>query len=162
MKIKNILPISLIVFPWLILLPFLCQIAGFMELSQWLFANTVKPVYTVFPFILALNALCDYAFVWETEELAKWNLLVKLLLIPVYLMIWWLNLNAQSSLTILVLFAALLHLTSASYGIRALIRAKKEQQLKLLPCILLGLCHVLIVVDLIAALFLCRKLKSDR
>lgn len=158
MKIKSILPISLIVFPWLILLPFLCQIAQLEQLSQWLFANTVKPVYTVFPFILALNVLCDYAFVWETKELAKWSLWVKLLLIPVYLVIGWLN--AQSKLTVLILFAALLHLTSAGYGVRVLIRKKKEKKLKLLPCLILALFHFIIVVDVITALFLYRKLKS--
>lgn len=160
MKLKNILPISLIVFPWLVLLPFLCQIAGLEQVSQWLFANTVKPVYTIFPFILAMNVLCDYGFVWETEELAQWNVLVKLLLIPVYLLIWWLNANAQASLTILLLLAGLLHLTSASYGVRVLIRAKKEKKLKLIPCILLCLCHILIVVDIIVALVLYRKQKT--
>lgn len=161
MKLKNILPISLIVFPWLILLPFLCQILGFMEMSQWLFSNTVKPVYTVFPLILAMNVLCDYGFAWETEELAKWSLLVKVLLIPVYLVMWWLYTNAQSSLAILLLLGGLLHLTSASYGIRVLIREKKEQKMKLLPCILLCLCHILIVVDIAAALFLRHKQESN-
>lgn len=160
MKLKNILPISLIVFPWLILLPFLCQIAQFEQLSQWLFANTIKPVYSAFPFILAMNVLCDYAFVWETEELAEWNLLVKVLLIPVYLVIYWLNVKAQSALTILVLLAGLLHLTSASYGIRVLIREKKEKKMKLFPVLILALCHFLIVVDVAAALFLRHKLKS--
>ena len=39
MKFKNIIPISLLVIPWLLFLPFICQLAGLEECSAWLFAK---------------------------------------------------------------------------------------------------------------------------
>ena len=126
MKFKSIVPISLLIIPWLLFLPFLCQLAGMEVLSDWLLANTVKPVYIAFPIILLLNVFCDYICPWDTEELSRWNLLVKLLLIPAYLVVFWIVRVAEAQLGILLVLCALLLLTSSAYGLRVLFRAKKK------------------------------------
>ena len=98
MKFKSIIPISLVIIPWLLFLPFLSQLAGMEALSQWLLANTVKPVYIAFPVILLLNVFCDYICPWDTGDLNRWNLLVKLLLIPAYLVVFGIVRVAQAQL----------------------------------------------------------------
>ena len=159
MKFKYIVPISLVIIPWLLFLPFLCQLAGMEALSQWLLANTVKPVYIAFPIILLLNVFCDYICPWDTGDLNRWNLLVKLLLIPAYLVVFGIVRVAQAQLGILLVLCVLLLLTSSAYGLRVLFRAKKNKEIRLLPFLLLLVCHFCFVADVVAAFVLQRKLK---
>jgi hypothetical protein len=159
MKFKSIVPISLVIIPWLLFLPFLCQLAGMEALSQWLLANTVKPVYIAFPIILLLNVFCDYICPWDTGDLNRWNLLVKLL-IPAYLVVFGIVRVAQAQLGILLVLCVLLLLTSSAYGLRVLFRAKKNKKIRLLPFLLLLVCHFCFVTDIIAALILRRKYNS--
>lgn len=160
MKFKSIVPISLMIIPWLLFLPFLCQLAGMADLSSWLLANTVKPVYIAFPVVLLLNVFCDYICPWDTEDLSRWNLLVKLLLIPAYLVVFGIVRVAQAQLGILLVLCALLLLTSSAYGLRVLFLAKKNREIRLLPFLLLLVCHFCFVTDIIAALILRRKFKT--
>ena len=133
MKFKSVVPISLVVIPWLLFLPFLCQLAGMEALSNWLLANTVKPVYIAFPVVLLLNVFCDYICPWDTGDLNHWNLLVKLLLIPAYLVVFGIVRVAQSQLGILLVPCALLLLTSSAYGLRVLFRQRKTRKSRCFP-----------------------------
>lgn len=160
MKFKNCIPISLLVIPWLLFLPFLCQIAGMETISAWLFAHAVKPIYIAFPIILLLNVFCDYICPWDTEDLNRWNLLTKLLLLPAYLVVFWIVRVGQAQLGILLVLCVLLLVTSSAYGLRVLFRMKKAGKIKLLPFLFLILCHFCFVTDIIAAVILGRKARS--
>ena len=160
MKFKNIIPLSLIIIPWLLFLPFLCQIVGLDAISDWLFAHAVKPVYIAFPIILIANVFCDYVCPWETAELNLWNLRVKLLLIPVYLLVFWLIQAGQGQLTMLLILCAMLLATSSAYGIRVLFHTKKAKEIGLFSFLLLLIFHFCFVTDIIAALILRRKLQA--
>ena len=108
---------------------------------------------------MALNVLCAYFLPQETEDLARWNLWIKLFLIPVYLFVAFFAMGVPLAVPFLVLFDALLLLTSSGYGFRAVVRAEKEEQISKTLCFLLFLCHFCFVLDVVAAFVLQRKLK---
>ncbi len=157
MKWKCIPPVLMMLVPWLMILPFLCSFAQFEHLTQWLFEYSTTPVYAAFPVVLALNVLCAFFAPWDTEELALWNLRIKLWLIPVYLFVLVFAVGVPLAVPLLFIFDALLLLVSSGYGFRALVRAKKKTQISNTVFWLLFLCHFCFVADVIAAFILKRK-----
>lgn len=160
MKWKNIPPILLVLASWLIVLPFLCYTAGFRELSNRLFDSLVLPVCVAFPFILIGNVYCACFMAWDTKALARWNFRLKLLLIPVYLFVFVFAIGVPLVIPFLFLFDAVLLLTSSAYGLRALVRGKKERQIEGGAFVGLMLGHLCFVTDVIAAVKLHQRLKS--
>lgn len=159
MKWKYSPPVLLILIPWLMILPFLCSFAQLEQLSQWLFEYSTTPVYAAFPVVLVMNVLCAFFVSWDTEELALWNRRIKLWLIPVYLFVLVFAVGVPLAVLSLFAFDALLLLVSSGYGLRALVRAKKETQINNTVFWLLCLCHFCFVADVIAAFILKRKIK---
>lgn len=157
-KWKYIPPVLLILIPWLMILPFLCSFAQLEKLTQCLFEYSTTPVYAAFPVVLALNVLCAFFAPWNTEELALWNLRIKFWLIPVYLFVVFFAIGVPLAVLFLFAFDALLLLVSSGYGLRALVRAKKETQISNTAFWLLFLCHFCFVADVIAAFILKRKI----
>ena len=160
MKWKNVPPVLLIVIPLLMVLPFFCSLFRFDQVTMWLFTYTTMPVFAAFPVVMALNVLCAYFLPQETEDLARWNLRIKLFLIPVYLFVAFFAMGVPLAVPFLFLFDALLLLTSSGYGFRAVVRAEKEGQISKTLCFLLFLCHFCFVLDVVAAFVLHRKLKT--
>lgn len=159
MKWKKVPPVLLIVIPWLMVLFLICNLIRFDEAAMRLFTYTIIPVFAAFPVVVALNVLCAYFLPQETEDLAQWNLRIKLFLIPVYLFVAFFAIGVPLAIPFLFLFDALLLLTSSGYGFRAAVRAEKEGQISKPLCFLLFLCHFCFVADVVAAFVLQRKLK---
>lgn len=159
MRWKKVPPVLLIVIPWLMVLFFICNLIRFDEAAMRLITYTITPVFAAFPVVVALNVLCAYFLPQETEDLARWNLRIKLFLIPVYLFVAFFAIGVPLAIPFLFLFDALLLLTSSGYGFRAVVRAEKEGQVSRTLCFLLFLCHFCFVADVVAAFVLQRKLK---
>ena len=158
MKVKYIPPVLLILISWLILLPFLCYAAQLRDLSDRLFDILVLPVCVAFPIILIGNVYCACFMNWDTKALARWNYWLKLLLIPAYLLVLVYAIRTPLILVVPLLFGALLVLTSSAYGLRALVRGKKEKQIEQGPFVGLMLCHLCFVTDVIAAVKLHQRM----
>ena len=159
MKWRNIPPILLIAVPWLIMLPILCQSLVPYETGGFLNSFILLPALVCFPVLLILNLFCALLVRWDTAELALWNYRIKLYLIPFYLFTVIFCIGVPLGILFLVPIDALLMVSTSTYGLRALIRARKEQQFGKGMFLILFLCHFCFVADVIAAFALHRKLK---
>ncbi|MBR6595319.1 MAG: hypothetical protein IKK72_01925 [Oscillospiraceae bacterium] len=159
MKMKYIPPVLLILISWVILLPFLCYAAELRELSNQLFDALILPVCVAFPIILIANVYCACFTTWETAALIRVNFWLKLLLIPAYLLVLIYAIRTPLIIVIPLLFGGLLVLTSSTYGLRALVLAKREKQIDGAPFMVLMLSHLCLVTDVIAAVKFRQRMK---
>lgn len=157
MKRKHIPPVLLIADPWLIMLPILCQSLVPYETGGFLNNFIVLPSLVCFPVLLILNLFWALLVRWDTDELALWNLRIKLYLIPFYLFTVIFCIGVPLGILFLVPIDALLMVFTSAYGLRALVRARKEQQLGKGMFLILFLCHFCFVADVIAAFILKRR-----
>jgi hypothetical protein len=153
------LPISLLVIPWLLILPFFGMLIFTHEFVMSLFQYIYNPVLVLFPAVLILNLGCALFGRLDSGTLILWNLRIKLWLIPVYLFILFFAIFIPIAIPFLFLFDALLLLVSSCYGLRALVRARKAEQIGKGKFLILFLCHFCFVADVVAAYVLQRKLK---
>lgn len=159
MKMKHIVPISVIVIPYLIISPIALSLLSPRLLS--VFAGHYIPavLFVLFPASLILNVIWAFSLRWDTGELVKWNLGIKLWLIPFYLFAFVFAIGVPLAILFIIFFEFLLLLATSCYGFRAAVRARKEEKLGDGMFLLLFLCHFYFVADVIAALILKKKLK---
>jgi CDP-diglyceride synthetase len=164
MKWKNVPPILLILIPYLILFPIVMSssFAAIMSILPPTLAGMYIPalLFGALPATMVLNLLCVCFVKWDTDPLARWNLRIKLWLIPVYLFIFVFAIGVPLAIPFLCLVDVVLILTSSGYGLRALLRARKEERIEKGMFLLLFLCHFCFVADVAAAFALQRKLKT--
>ena len=160
MKFKSILPISLLVIPWLLILPFFGMLIFTHEFVMSLFQYIYNPILVLFPAVLILNLGWALFGRLDSGTLTLWNLRIKLWLIPVYLFILFFAIFVPIAIPFLFLFDALLLLVSSCYGLRALVQARKGQQIGTGIFLILFLCHFCFVADVVAAFVLRQKLKT--
>lgn len=181
MKRKNIIPISIILIPYLIIAPILWgMLTGLLfpdpqaldaqlleiptqnpTLWETIIANYIPVnLFILFPISLILNVVCAFFFRWDTAALAKWNLRIKLCLIPFYLFAFVFSIGVPLAIIFIVIFEVLLLLSTSCYGFRAAFRARKDEKIGDGMFVLLSLCHFCFVADVGAALILHRKLRS--
>lgn len=165
MKWKYIPPILLILVPYLILFPIVLGsvFTAFIALFPPILESMYIPVllFGVFPATLILNLLCAGVCKWDTAALARWNLRIKLFLIPVYLFVLVLAVGVPLAVPFLFLFDAVLILASSAYGIRATFRAKNEETIGSPLWGVLFVCHLCFVADVVAAFILRRNLAEE-
>lgn len=181
MKPKHIVPTSIILVPYLVIAPILLNLLSALlfpdlhALDAWLLHALMQnpglserviscyipiTLYILFPLSLILNVVWALFLRWDTAELAKWNLRIKLWLIPFYLFAFVFAIGVPLAIPFIVIGEVLLLLVTSCYGFRATVRAKKEGRIADGMFVALFLCHFCFVVDLIAAFLLYRKLKT--
>lgn len=154
MKKRNIPAILLIIFPWLLILPFLGQLVFTHGIVMSMFQYIYNPVLVLFPLVLILNLGRALFGRLDAETLILWNLRIKLWLIPVYLFI------LVFAIPLFFIFDALLLAVSSCYGLRSLVRLKKDGQLENGTFVLLFACHFIFIFDVVAAILLRKKTKN--
>ena len=160
MNKRNIPAILLIIFPWLLILPFLGQLVFTHGIVMSMFQYIYNPVLVLFPLVLILN-LGRALFGWlDAETLSLWNLRIKLWLIPVYLFILVFAIGVPVAIPLFFIFDALLLAVSSCYGLRSLVRLKKDGQLENGTFVLLFACHFIFILDVVAAILLRKKTKN--
>ena len=159
MKFKSIVPISLLVIPLLMILPFFGMLIFTHEFVMYLFQYIYNPVLVLFPAVLILNLGWSLFGRLDCSTLTLWNLRIKLWLIPVYLFILFFAIFVPIAIPFLFLFDALLLVISSCYGLRALVRARKSELIGKGMFLILFLCHFFFMADVVAAFVLQRKLK---
>lgn len=115
-------------------------------------------LFILFPISLILNVVWALFLRWDTAELARWNLRIKLWLIPFYLFIFIFAIGVPLAVPLLFLFDGLLMIVSSCYGFRTAVRSRKEGRFGDGLFLILFLGHFFFVADVIAAFVLKRKI----
>ena len=160
MKKRNIPAILLIIFPWLLILPFLGQLVFTHRIVMSMFQYIYNPILVLFPLVLILNLGRALFGRLDAETLSLWNLRIKLWLIPVYLFILVFAIGVPVAIPLFFIFDALLLAVSSCYGLRSLVRLKKDGQLENGTFVLLFACHFIFILDVVAAILLRKKTKN--
>lgn len=168
MKWKNVPPILLILWPYLIILSFLFPNEDMLTLFLNIYLLLTFPVY-----LLNILYTCTYKAEDALTHLAIWNMIIKLAHIPFYGLVFLLGacmmltmvvpalaLVAPLAALLLMIVDLLLMLTSSAYGIRVLIRARKLHLISEGFLLIHLICHFCFVADVISAFIMRRKLKN--
>lgn len=162
MKRNQIPPILLITVPLLMISPFLARLAGTEDLGTFLFQYVFNPAWICFPVVLVLNLFYALLIRWEPVVLAQWGLQIKLFLIPFYAFTVFFGMVVPLAIVFLFILDALLMVVTSVYGLRALVRARKDGVFGNAVFLILSICHFCFVADVIGALVLHRKLKQGK
>lgn len=169
MKTKKWLPILLAVWPYLVLL--LMVVLGKEENPFYGFILQLLIAATAVIYIL--NIINAFTYKAENEgQLAFWDMLIKLIHIPFYLIVFVVGAVFLLAMVVpallfvspfLVFMLAVidffLMLTSSSYGIHALIRAKQSGRVSVKFAVIHSILHLFFVMDVISAVIVFAKLK---
>lgn len=171
--VKKVLPILFMIWPYVFLGIFFAGGAdneAFSELKLDIdfFLTGVVVVFNV------INAV-----IWKSidadDELAFWNMLIKLVHIPFYLLVFvaGVALLAASVVPGLILVTPIvivglmigsfcLMITTSMYGINALIRAVKLRKISVAYAVIHGILHFIFVADTISAVLIFIKIRKTK
>ena len=133
-------------------------------------------LYLLFLLIIAILNIINAHKNNNYSTLAKYNMIAKLLLIPIFCIIFfcWLGVLFFSSLTIAgivyapffgIIFLSidiLLLISTSTYGINALKKAKKNQEIDIIFSTTHTILHLLFVLDIISSIIVFKKLKQKK
>lgn len=166
---KKIWAILLILWPYL-LLPFMLAMHilsdGESQTPELLIYCCCTPVV----YIVNIICACKTA---NAKSLSFWNMLMKLLHIPAYVMIFLIGVMLTGQLLVglpfglffvpvLVVIDVLLLCTTSSYGICALVRAKKEGRISGSFLVVNIILHLIFVWDVVSAILVFCKLRKTK
>ena len=171
-KIKKILPITLLVWPYLCILPFGLGSDNeeFSAVFILLYCGLTLVVY-------ALNIInaCLYKGEDACYKLAFWTMLIKLVHIPFYLCVFVIGvclllaavvpallLVTPIMVFMLFLIDLLLMVTSSLYGMNALIRAARQGMVSKKFAVIGSILHFFFVTDVICSIVVYAKLRKGR
>ena len=170
-KITKIMPIILLIWIYFIL---------FLIYKEILFNNEYKMVFpTVIIISIILNILTIYSALIEKthyKSLAIYNMILKILTIPFYVLMFLLVMSSLLILSITgiglfffplvaIIFFAIdffLLVTTSSLGLAAIRIIKKDGILPKSTCALLQICHFMFVIDIIASIILYIKIRKRK
>ena len=173
MKKKAFFPILLAVWPYIsvILLYLLAEVSD--KLYWLIFAAIV--ISTVVIYTLNIINACTHKNERADEQLAFWDMLVKLIHIPFYLGVFFIGvvfllamvvpMFVMVSPLIVIMLAVIdffLMLTSSAYGINAVARARQKGSISTGFLVLNIIMHLLFVTDVISAVIVFVKLKMNK
>lgn len=168
---KKILPISFMIWPYAFLTIFFAGGTGNELLSELkldidFFLTGVVVVFNIIIAVTWRGMNADY-------ELAFWNMLIKLVHIPFYLLVFiagvaFLAASVVPGLILitpiiiigLMVGAFCLMITTSAYGISALIRAVKMREISIPYAVIHGILHVIFVADTISAVLIFFKMRK--
>ena len=144
MKIKNLFPLTLLIWPYLIA-PLFLDIFDAKTGSGYLIGYCILTVFVYLANILYACRCKAAAF------LIRWNVAIKLAHIPFYFFLFCIGIAALAFSPLLMVVDLLLMLTSSAYGISTLLRAKKNGLISSGFAAANLLCHFLFVLDKLSA-----------
>lgn len=167
--LKKMLPVVLIIWPYLFWIPFLL-------------GSEKESLYSVsfLTYIFAAIVICVLnminACTWKGEnagcQLAFWDMLIKLIHIPFYLLVFCIGVLMLLSMVvpamvfispfiIFILFVIdlFLMITSSIYGVNALLRAVKKGMISKQYGVISGILHFFFILDVVSAVCVFIKLK---
>jgi len=162
---KKVFPVVLLFWPYLYFtFAYLDSLSASGDLVWSLAYCIATPVI----YILSIVCACR---ITEPRILTRWNLLLKLFHIPFFLFIFLLGILFALSiwafvfftpviLMILVAIDVALMLTTSSFGICALIRAKKENRISLPFLLVHTIAHLFFVTDVVSSLIVHLELRK--
>lgn len=160
---KYILPITAAFWPYLLVCVFL-----YVRLVQPSADGPVSqvPVIIILCILLLAPVLALVCLLWGLKTqasapalLAKWSLAVKVAHIPFYLLIFFLFMIVPIFAVFLLIFDGMALCVSSSFGIAAVLRARKEGQAATGWAVLHILLHCCFVLDVISAFLIRKKLR---
>lgn len=170
--LKKILPVTLLLWPYVFLIPFLAGSGNeeFFSAFVWIYVVMTAVVYI----LNIINAFLD-----KGEDagyrLAFWNMLIKLLHIPFYVLVFFLGvllfvsmvvpaLVFLSPIMIAMLFVIdmFLMITSSMYGVNALLWAVKQGEVSKTYAVIFGILHFFFVMDIISAICVFARMKREK
>lgn len=167
MKTKRFLPVTLIIFPYLLIFPILLNILHIPVPVEWINENTAKILSYLFPALILLYLISQAVYILyavftkaSPASLAFWNMVVKLCHIPFYIFIFIFGIGVMIAIPLLWLIDAILMFTSSSFGISAILRAKSQGHISTTFLVVNIFCHLIFVADVISAVVVYRKLRK--
>ena len=162
------------VFPFILLVwPYLFFPAAYLKYAD---TETGIPWLLIFciltPIIYIANIICAFR-TKDTKFLARWNMVLKLCHIPVFLFIfiygvavalavWAFLFFTPIILAILVIIDVLLLCTTSAYGVCALVRSKQEGRISTAFMVVNIILHVLFVWDVISSIIIYFKIRKTK
>lgn len=172
MKKRSCLPILLSVWPYVVSAIFFGCSSENEIISTLVFMGSVALTAAIY--VANIVNACTYKNVNDEYHLAFWNMLVKLIHIPFYLVVFVIGVMFLLAMVvpglmfitpiivfILAVIDFLLMITTSSYGINALIRAKRRGSVSTGFMVVNIILHVFFVTDVISAIIVFVKMKSD-
>lgn len=172
-KLKKYLPITLMAWPY-----FIIVLLKLPDNQSDLFYTTFFIAYmilTVLVYVSNIVNACLYKGENAGYQLAFWNILIKLVHIPFYLIVFSLGILFLLAMVVpaLVFFSPImimlltaidffLMITSSMYGINAIIRAARKGYLSKKFALLHIILHFFFVTDVISAIIVYIKLKKEK
>ena len=154
MKFRFITPVLLILFPYLLIVPFITGIS--LEFGVRYFSVILVGLLAS----LFLNVLNVFTCQMGAAELARWNLVIKLALIPFHCIIALLGFGFMPAIPILFVLTYSLLLASSCYGIRGLMLAREEPLWNPKLFWRLMIPHFFLIADVIAAIIFHNECKA--
>lgn len=170
-KKKKCLPILLAVWPYLVttlMLLISSDGSGF-----WGLAIGISIVLTTLVYVLNIVNACTYKDENADSQLAFWNMLIKLIHIPFYLILFIIGVLLLCAMVVpalifvtpiidvvLVIISFFLMITSSVYGISAVLRAKRKGKVSITFVVVNIILHLFFVADVISAIVVFVKVKK--
>lgn len=160
MKIKKLFPILLIILPYLLITPIILSYFDITIHGSFFGISYLIIALGLFASIFGGSLLYALFTKADPKELAFWNMMVKLIHIPFYIFIFIFGIGVMIAVPILFIIDALLLIMSSAYGVSALIRAARRDQIQtaFLAVNLIG--HMIFVVDVVCAVITWKKLRK--
>lgn len=168
--LKKILPITLLIWPYLCILPFW---AGSINESLYSPGIGIYAALTVVVYVMNIINACLYKGEDAYYRLAFWGMLMKIIHIPFYLIVFLLGILfllasvvpalvfvTPFMILMLVAIDLFLMITSSLYGMNALIRACKRRLVSKIYTVVQIILHCFFVTDVISAVMVYFKLRK--
>ena len=171
--LKKSLPITLLVWPYLCIIPFWIE-----SLDEEVFHSVPSLIYvalTVVVYLLNIINACTYKDEEACYKLAFWNMLIKLLHIPFYLCVFVLGvmfllaavLPVLTFITPFIVFMLFvidlfLMITTSTYGVNALIRAGHKGIVSKKYAVAMSILHFFFIDDVISSIIVYLNIKKQR
>lgn len=167
---KKKFPISLTVWPYIYFL------IAFIENEKMssVFMN-IYCILTIVVYISNIIYACRMTGMESHNQLAFWDMFIKLVHLPFYLLTVFLSVVLLMSMVVpalifvgpmfvifLMIIDFCLMATSSIYGINALLKARKKNAISTKFMIVQGILHFIFILDVISAVILFVKLKKQR
>ena len=167
---RRLLPILLLIWPYLCLIPFW---AGSQNENLYELLLSVYMMLTVVVYLLNIISACTDKREEAYRRLAFWDMMMKVAHVPFYLMMFVLGVLLLFTIVvpamivvtplmvgILVVIDLLLMITTSLYGISALFRAWRRGLLSKTYTVVHIVMHCFFVTDVISAVMICFKLRK--
>lgn len=167
MNFKKIFPITLLLWPYLF---FLIILTAFVNEIFFMGCGIAYVVMTFVIYILNIIHAWTYKSEDSYKNLAFWNMLIKLVYIPFYIIIFIMEMCLLVSIFFagigrdfaseLIVFGLYLMIVPSMYGVSAVVQARKRGLVSTAYAVVHSILHFVLVADMISAIVLYAKMEK--